>query len=49
MGDLPPKVVPTFKLVFGQYCKVSNLKVGRDYFKAIDNVIKRMGGDGVMT
>ena len=32
-----------------RYCKVSNLKVQRDYFNAMEVVIKRMGGDGAMT
>jgi site-specific recombinase XerD len=32
-----------------RYCKISNLKVQRDYFNAMEVVIKRMGGDDVMT
>ena len=32
-----------------RYCKVSNLKVQRDYFKAMEVVIQRMGGDAGMT
>lgn len=32
-----------------RYCKVSNLKVQRDYFKAMEAVIQRMGGDAGMT
>ena len=32
-----------------RYCKVSNLKVERDYFKAMEAVMEKMGGDGFMT
>ena len=32
-----------------RYCKVSNLKVERDYFKAMDVIMQRMGGDAEMT
>ena len=32
-----------------RYCKVSNLKVERDYFKAMDVIMHRMGGDAEMT
>jgi site-specific recombinase XerD len=32
-----------------RYCKVSNLKVERDYFKAMDIIMQRMGGDTTMT
>jgi len=32
-----------------RYCKVSNLKVERDYFKAMDVIMHRMGGDAQMT
>lgn len=31
------------------YCKVSNLKVERDYFKSMDVIMQRMGGDDKMT
>ena len=32
-----------------RYCKVSNRKVERDYFKAMEVVMEKMGGDGFMT
>jgi len=32
-----------------RYCKVSNLKVQRDYFKAMESVMQRMGGGAEMT
>lgn len=32
-----------------RYCKVSNLKVERDYFKAMELVMEKMGGEGFMT
>jgi site-specific recombinase XerD len=32
-----------------RYCKVSNLKVQRDYFKAMEVIMQRMGGDTDMT
>lgn len=32
-----------------RYCKVSNLKVERDYFKAMQILMQRMGGDAGMT
>ena len=32
-----------------RYCRVSNLKVERDYFKAMEIIMQRMGGDAVMT
>lgn len=32
-----------------KYSKVSNLKVQRDYFKAMEVVMEKMGGDGFMT
>jgi site-specific recombinase XerD len=32
-----------------RYCKVSNLKVERDYFKAMDVIMQRTGGDAEMT
>lgn len=32
-----------------RYCRVSNLKVQRDYFKAMDIIHQRKGGDAVMT
>ena len=32
-----------------RYCKVSNRKVERDYFKAMELVMEKMGGDGFMT
>jgi site-specific recombinase XerD len=32
-----------------RYCRVSNLKVERDYFKAIEVVMQRMGGEAGMT
>jgi len=31
-----------------RYCRVSNLKVERDYFKAMEIIMQRMGGDAVM-
>ena len=31
-----------------RYCKVSNRKVERDYFKAMEVVMEKMGGDGFM-
>lgn len=32
-----------------RYCRVSNLKVERDYFKAMEIIMQRMGGEAVMT
>ena len=32
-----------------RYCKVSNLKVQRDYYKAMEVIMQRMGGDRDMT
>jgi site-specific recombinase XerD len=32
-----------------RYCKVSNCKVERDYFKVIEVVMEKMGGNGFMT
>jgi len=32
-----------------RYCKVSNRKVERDYFKAMELVMEKMGGEGFMT
>ncbi len=32
-----------------RYCRVSNLKVARDYFKAMDVIMQKIGGDAVMT
>ena len=32
-----------------RYCKVSNRKVERDYFKAMEVVMEKMGGEGFMT
>jgi site-specific recombinase XerD len=32
-----------------RYCRISNLKVERDYFKAMQVVMQRMGGDAGMT
>lgn len=32
-----------------RYCRISNLKVERDYFKAMEVVMQRMGGDAGMT
>lgn len=32
-----------------RYCRVSNLKVARDYFKAMDVIMQSRGGDAVMT
>ncbi len=32
-----------------RYCKVSNLKVERDYFKAMQILMRKIGGDAVMT
>jgi len=32
-----------------RYCKVSNLKVERDYFKAMHILMQKMGGEAVMT
>lgn len=32
-----------------RYCKVSNLKVERDYFKAMESVMQKIGGEGFMT
>ena len=32
-----------------RYCRVSNLKVQRDYFKAMDVIQQERGGDAVMT
>jgi len=32
-----------------RYCRVSNLKVERDYFKAIEVVMQKMGGEEFMT
>ena len=32
-----------------RYCKVSNLKVQRTYYKAMEVIMQRMGGDRDMT
>lgn len=32
-----------------RYCRVSNLKVERDYFKAMEIIMQKMGGDAGMT
>jgi site-specific recombinase XerD len=32
-----------------RYCRVSNMKVARDYFKAMEVIIQRGGGEAVMT
>ncbi len=32
-----------------RYCRISNLKVERDYFKAMQVLMKRTGGDTIMT
>ena len=32
-----------------RYCTVSNLKVQRDYFKAMDVIMQERGGESVMT
>jgi site-specific recombinase XerD len=32
-----------------RYCRISNLKVQRDYFKAMELIMQKIGGDAVMT
>ena len=31
-----------------RYCKISNLKVQKDYFKAMDNVLQRTGRENYL-
>lgn len=40
---------PLLRTLAQRYCTDSNLKVQRDYFKAMDVIMQERGGERVMT